>query len=103
MSIYNYIVFLNNKKLKLYCYWFIKEIWEEEYGNRKNQVLIGIIIVVIGLFAFISEWINIPFIRKDNLFALFVATALLYYIILEKPWALVVGMIIGFWCFRYFP
>ncbi|NLJ88858.1 MAG: hypothetical protein GX327_08850 [Epulopiscium sp.] len=66
-------------------------------SNRKNQVLIGIIIVVIGLFAFISEWINIPFIRKDNLFALFVATALLLlYYTKKKPWALVVGMIIGF-------
>lgn len=65
--------------------------------NKKNQALIGIIIVVIGLFALFSEWIGIPFIGRSNFFALFIATALiLLYFTKKKSWALVAGMTIGF-------
>ena len=33
-------------------------------SNRKNQILVGLIIVAMGLFTLFGQWINIPFIRK---------------------------------------
>jgi hypothetical protein len=66
-------------------------------NEKKNQALIGIIIVVIGLYSLLSQWIDFSFIRMRNLPTLFVAIALLLlYYMKRKTWALVMGMIIGF-------
>ncbi|HOQ16091.1 MAG TPA: hypothetical protein PLL17_08485 [Defluviitaleaceae bacterium] len=66
-------------------------------SNRKNQILVGLIIVAMGLFTLFGQWISIPFIRKNNLFGLFIATTLLLlYCTKKKTWALVAGMFIGF-------
>ncbi|NLK21098.1 MAG: hypothetical protein GX308_03195 [Epulopiscium sp.] len=66
-------------------------------SNKKNRTLIGIIIVVIGLFSLVNQWIRLPFINANNLLLLFVATALiLLYYTKKETWALVVGTITGF-------
>lgn len=66
-------------------------------NEKKNQILIGIILVVVGLYSLIAQWIHLPFIRMRNLPVLFVATALLLlYYTKRQTWALVVGMTLGF-------
>lgn len=66
-------------------------------NEKKNQALIGIIIVVLGIYSLLSQWIDLPFIRMRNLPVLFVASALLLlYYTKRKNWALITGMTIGF-------
>ena len=66
-------------------------------NDKKNQALIGVILVVVGLYSLLSQWVDLPFIKMRNLPVLFVATALLLlYYTKRKTWALVTGMTIGF-------
>lgn len=66
-------------------------------NDKKNQALVGVILVVVGLYSLLSQWVDLPFIKIKNLPVLFVATALLLlYYTKRKTWALVTGMLIGF-------
>jgi hypothetical protein len=65
--------------------------------NKKNQLLIGVILVVIGIYTLLNRWISLPFWNLEQMWLLIAGGALLFlYHTKQKVWALIVGSIFVF-------